>query len=269
MSDVNDQKTWYASWFDTPYYHILYRDRNYAEAGSFMKRLTSRLDLDHGARILDLACGRGRHSIFLNRLGFDVTGVDLSESSIAFAKAKLNHIKSGHLELGELGTGPVDLDRIKFEVHNMTEAFPERFDAVLNLFTSFGYFDDPANNLKTIKAIKKSLKPDGYGVIDFFNSKHVIENLVPYNEKTEKGITFKQTRSHKDGYIYKDIVFKDDGNTYNFTERVQALTLQDFQGFFDTAGMQLVETYGNYQLDGFDIENCERLIMVFKIKEAA
>ena len=264
MSDTNDQTTWYASWFDTPYYHILYRDRDYIEAGHFMKRLTKRLGLQQSARILDLACGRGRHSLFLNRLGYDVTGVDLSESSIAFAKAKLDHIKRGNLELCELGTGKVQLKHIRFAVHNMTESFPERFDAIFNLFTSFGYFDDPADNLKTIKAIKNGLEPDGYGVIDFFNSYKVIENLVPYNEKIEKGITFKQTRRFEDGNIYKDIRFKDDGNSYHFTERVQALTITDFKFYLKAAGLELTAIYGSYKLDAFDKENSDRLILVFQ-----
>lgn len=264
MSDRTDSKTWYASWFDTPYYHILYRDRDYTEAGAFMKRLTSDLELKPHSKILDLACGRGRHSIFLNRLGYDVTGVDLSSSSIAFAKAKLKHIKSGNLELGELGTGPVDLDRIKFAEHNMTQAFPEKFDAIFNLFTSFGYFDDTANNLKTIKAIKESLKAEGHGVIDFLNVPKVIDNLVSYDEKEEKGIIFQQSRKFEDGYIYKDIKFKDEGNNYQFTERVQALTLEDFKIYFEKAGVKLVSVYGNYQLEAYDKENSDRLILIFK-----
>jgi SAM-dependent methyltransferase len=268
MSDRKDEIKWYASWFDTPYYHILYRDRDYLEAGQFMKSLTSQLQLQSQAQILDLACGRGRHSIFLNRLGYNVTGVDLSESSIAFAKAKLSHIKSGNLELGELGTGPVTLDRIDFAVHNMTESFPATFDAIFNLFTSFGYFDDPADNLKTIKAIKENLKPNGQGVIDFFNVHKVIGNLVPYDEKTEKGITFKQSRRLESGSIFKEIHFEDDGNRYHFTERVQALTLADFQNYFDEAGLHIENVYGSYQLDDFDAATSDRLIMIFKPAKA-
>lgn len=264
MSETKDQTKWYASWFDTPYYHILYRDRDYTEAGHFMKQLTGYLKLDQESKILDLACGRGRHSIFLNRLGYRVTGVDLSSSSIAFANAKLSHIKSGNVELGALGTGPVLLDRIRFAVHNMTEPFPEHFDAVFNLFTSFGYFDDPADNVKTIKAIKQSLTPNGYGVIDFFNSHKVIENLVAYNEKIEKGITFKQSRRLENGSIYKDIKFTDDGNKYQFTERVQALQLEDFNAYFKEAGIDLVYTFGNYQLEAYDQRSSDRLIMIFK-----
>ena len=83
---LKDIENWYASWFDTPFYHILYKSRDDKEAGVFMKTLTSFLNLKPKAEILDLACGRGRHSIYLNKLDFIVTGVDLSSKSIAFAK---------------------------------------------------------------------------------------------------------------------------------------------------------------------------------------
>ena len=79
-------KQWYASWFDTPYYHILYKDRDYTEAQGFMDNLTNYLNIPEGGKILDLACGKGRHSVYLNSLGYDVTGVDLSEKSINHTK---------------------------------------------------------------------------------------------------------------------------------------------------------------------------------------
>ena len=79
-------KQWYASWFDTPYYHILYKDRDHSEAQVFMDNLTNYLNIPEGGKILDLACGKGRHSVYLNSLGYNVTGIDLSEKSIDYAK---------------------------------------------------------------------------------------------------------------------------------------------------------------------------------------
>src|SRR3970282_2312904 len=78
-------QTWFSSWFDTPYYHILYKDRNYREAQIFMDNLTHYLNLPETQKVLDLACGKGRHSIYLHQLGFDVLGADLSENSIGEA----------------------------------------------------------------------------------------------------------------------------------------------------------------------------------------
>lgn len=254
---------WFASWFDTPYYHILYRDRGYDEAHAFMKRLTSRLNLAANASIMDLACGRGRHSLYLNTLGYDVTGVDLSPSSIAFAKATLRTSLQDTTKAVVPALGSLDPARIQFYVHNMTVPFHTKFDAVFNLFTSFGYFEDPADNLRTIQAIKENLKANGRAVIDFMNAPVVIKNLVAQNTKTEEGITFHQHRYVKNNYIYKEITFTDGGRDYAFTERVQALTLTDFKTYFKTAGLELVACYGNYELSTYQEETSERLIMVF------
>ena len=76
-------KHWYSSWFDTPFYHILYKDRDDKEAQSFMDALTYYLNISQNSTILDLACGKGRHSLYLNSIGYDVTGLDLSKQSIS------------------------------------------------------------------------------------------------------------------------------------------------------------------------------------------
>ncbi|RNC86361.1 MAG: class I SAM-dependent methyltransferase [Winogradskyella sp.] len=236
---------WYASWFDTPYYHILYKDRDYTEAQSFMDNLTNYLNLPEHGKILDLACGKGRHSIYLNTLGYDVTGVDLSEQSIAYAKQFEN-------------------DTLKFDVHDMTKPYADTFDAVFNLFTSFGYFEDDECNLRTIKAIKEELNEFGFGVIDFLNSEYIIDNLVPENTKTVEGISFLQKRHVDNGYIVKDISFTHDGRDYNFQERVKAFNLSDFEALFAKAGVHLLDVFGDYKLRKYHPKTSERLILIFK-----
>lgn len=265
MSNASTTDQWYASWFDTPYYHILYRDRDHVEAGAFMRRLTKHLQLDKNAHILDLACGRGRHSMYLNQLGYRVTGVDLSDRSIAFAKAELKKTSSNKKKLNnDKELLPVDLSRIEFHVHNMTIPYHHKFDAVLNLFTSFGYFEDQKDNLKTIKAIKANLKPGGWGVIDFMNVPYVIKNLVNEDTKTEQGITFYNSRRFENDFIFKDIKFTDNNHDYHFTERVSALTLTDFKNFLTAADLELNAVYGDYLLSEYDEKTSERLIITFK-----
>jgi SAM-dependent methyltransferase len=238
-------KQWYASWFDTPYYHILYKDRDYSEAQGFMDNLTNYLNLPEGGKILDLACGKGRHSVYLNKLGYNVTGVDLSEQSIKHAEQFTN-------------------DTLKFDVHDMSKPYPDTFDAVFNLFTSFGYFEDENCNLETIKSIKAELNEFGFGVIDFMNVNYIIENLVEENVKTVEGIGFHQKRSVVDGYIVKDISFNVDGEHYEFQERVKAFTLEDFQSLFEKAGVYLLDVFGDYKLRPYHSKTSERLIMIFK-----
>ena len=247
MSDSTNPKSkkWYASWFDSPYYHILYKERNYREAQLFMDTITHYLNLPEKAKVLDLACGKGRHAIYLNQLGFDVVGADLSENSIAEATKNTN-------------------DTLHFQVHDMREPYDEKFDAIFNLFTSFGYFENEADNLKTLIAIKESLSEYGFAVIDFMNVNQVIENLVAEETKIVDGITFHIKRSHADHFIIKEINFEDDGETYHFTEKVSAFTLDDFQTMMDEAGIYLLDTFGDYKLKKFHKKDSERLIMIFK-----
>jgi SAM-dependent methyltransferase len=235
---------WFASWFDTPYYHILYKERDDNEAELFMNSLTSFLKLPRKAEILDLACGKGRHAIYLNQLGYDVTGIDLSAASIAFAKK-------------------FETDKLHFAIHDMSIPYPKEFDAVFNLFTSFGYFEDEEDNLKTIRAIHSELKPSGFGVIDFLNANFIKENLVPSETKTIEGITFSIDRYIKDGYIIKDIKFRDNNKDHFYTERVKAITLDDFKEYFEKAGVRLLHCFGDHHLNEFNTETSERLILIF------
>jgi len=240
-----EKNTWFASWFDTPYYHILYKDRDYAEAQVFMDNITQYLNLPDDAKILDLACGKGRHSVYLNQLGYDVTGADLSENSIAEASKFAN-------------------EKLHFEVHDMRIPFEQKFDAIFNLFTSFGYFENDEDNSTTIKAIQESLSEYGFAVIDFMNVQHVINNLVPEEVKTVDNIDFHIKRYHKDNHIYKEIDFEDKGEKFHFVEKVQALTLQNFEEMMEESGIYLLDTFGDYKLKKFFKNESERLIMVFK-----
>ena len=197
MTENNNsiKQKWYASWFDTPFYHILYKDRDYQEAQYFMDNLTGYLNLPDEAKILDLACGKGRHSIYLNSLGYDVTGADLSENSIAEASQFEN-------------------EKLHFKVHDMRDICEEKYDAIFNLFTSFGYFEKDEDNLTTLKSIHNSLNETGFACIDFMNVDYVIANLVPEEIKTVENIDFHIQRYVKDNHIFKEIKFTHEGEKY-------------------------------------------------------
>ena len=244
-STAKNSENWFSTWFDTPYYHILYKNRNDEEAQTFMDNITHYLNMPENGTILDLACGKGRHSIYLNKLGYQVTGVDLSENSIAIAKESSN-------------------ETLQFKTHDMREPMNETYDAVFNLFTSFGYFDTHEDNIKTLKAIKESINEYGFGVIDFFNADFIIENLVAEETKEIDGITFKIKRSVENKKIVKEIRFEDKGESFFFTEKVSTFTLADFEEMMEEAGIYLLEIFGDYKLRKFYKSQSERLIMIFK-----
>ncbi len=240
-------KEWFESWFDTHYYHVLYRNRDHSEAEVFIKNLFKELAIQQGVKVLDLACGKGRHSIFVNSLGFDTTGVDLSTKSIA--EAKIN-----------------ESETLRFFEHDMRKPLPNlEFGLVLNLFTSFGYFDCNEDNLAVFDSIHNYLGSNGLLVIDFMNSVKEVKNLIPNAVKEEEGISFHISKKFENGYILKQINFKDGEKEYKFNEKVQALTLENFLDFFEKTNFVVKSVYGNYHLEPYS-EESERLILIAQKK---
>ena len=239
------KQDWFSTWFDTSYYHILYQHRSFDEAERFIANLLNFLSPDPNSSILDLACGKGRHSYFIAQKNFKVTGVDLSVESIEWAKENYA------------------LPNLNFDVHDMRKVYSETtFDYIFNFFTSFGYFENDDENLQVLKAIAKGLKADGTLVIDFMNAEKAIEELKEVEQLEIDGIFFNITRTHEDGFIIKTIKFEDKGEKHEYYERVQALTLPDFEKLLKLAGLNLVTSFGDYDLQAYNEKVSNRLIMV-------
>ncbi|MGI9544609.1 MAG: class I SAM-dependent methyltransferase, partial [Cyclobacteriaceae bacterium] len=238
---------WYNTWFNSPYYHILYKDRDQEEAIRFINHLNEYFDFQSSDKVLDLACGKGRHAIYLNSLGLDVVGVDLSPKNIAYAQQFEN-------------------DRLHFYVHDMREVFQTNaFDYVLNLFTSIGYFDTEEENEQAIIAATQALKPGSKMVIDFLNPYTVIDRLVPSEIKIVKGIQFKIDKYlNAKNFIVKNISFEDQGRKFQFQEKVKAIRKIEFLRDFIKADLKLLGNYGDYNLNPYDHENSERMIFVLQ-----
>ena len=230
-------------WFDSDYYHILYKHRDYDEARNFIDNIVKYLDLKKGSKILDLACGIGRHSIYLDKIGFKVVGADNSPNNIK--KAKVNQNQS--------------LSFIQMEMIDNTNY---KYDCIFNLFTSFGYVSHDYN-LKTIKNIERQLKDNGTVVVDFMNTLFVKNNLVIEETKVIDNLSFKIKRRSDGKHIYKEIKFYDKKD-YFFQEKVMDLSLNDFQKYLERYNLKIIKKFGNYNLNEFDIKNSKRLIMVIK-----
>jgi len=230
-------------WFDSDYYHILYKHRDYDEARNFIDNIVKYLDLKKGSKILDLACGIGRHSIYLDKIGFKVVGTDNSPNNIK--KAKVNQNQS--------------LSFIQMEMIDNTNY---KYDCIFNLFTSFGYVSHDYN-LKTIKNIERQLKDNGTAVVDFMNTLFVKNNLVIEETKVIDNLSFKIKRRSDGKHIYKEIKFYDKKD-YFFQEKVMDLSLNDFQKYLERYNLTIIKKFGNYNLNEFDIKNSKRLIMVIK-----
>jgi SAM-dependent methyltransferase len=245
-SPSKPNENWYREWFNSPYYHILYRNRDEEEAAGFIRTLIKYLAPKSDSHFLDLACGKGRYSRTINRAGFEVTGVDLSEENIRIAARHGN-------------------DRLHFTRHDMREPVAyEKFDFVVNLFTSFGYFKSLEENERVITAISKEVKSKGKVVLDFMNVETVIRGLVPAEERVIEGIKFTIKRNFEEGFIVKTIRVNDGDREHVFHERVKGLSKEDLTGMFIRNGFEIMDIFGNYKLDDFDPETSSRLILIVR-----
>ncbi len=241
---MESKSEWFESWFDTEWYHILYQNRDHQEAEEFIEELITFLSLDKRAKLLDAACGAGRHSLQLHKLGYSVHGFDLSEQSIA--KAKMHETSGLSFEVADLR---------KFSVNSS-------FNAIFSFFTSFGYFDSKEENIKVLRNFRNALQSDGFLLIDFMNSEVAIKNLVNQEVKVLDGITFDISRQIENGMIIKKIEFTINQLAYSFNERVSAFTLSDFEQMLTAAGFKIDTTFGDYKLGAFSSEKSPRLIIL-------
>lgn len=238
------QKKWFESWFDSPYYHILYKHRDHSDAALFIDNLIGFLKPIPAVRFLDMACGNGRHTHYIAKKGYQAVGFDLSPQNIFRAEKNAN-------------------EKTSFYVHDMRNSFPEKgFDYILNLFTSFGYFEDKNTHLKVLKHVRDALAESGIFVMDFFNAEKIINDLKPEEVKSINGIDFHIKKYVQEGKIIKEIRFEDQGNTYKFHESVFAFTHTQLTDLLEEAGFQTYCTFGDYNLQEFDAEISPRCIVL-------
>jgi SAM-dependent methyltransferase len=245
MENTEQKIEWFDKWFDSPYYHLLYSNRNESEAQLFMDHLCQQLQLTAPAKILDLPCGKGRHANYLASKGFEVVGADLSINSIELAKA------SAH-------------PNATFFTHDIRKPIAkDSFDAVFNLFTSMGYFETSHEDQMVFHTLSSAVKPEGYVVVDYLNVPYVEATRIPVEQKKVGETTFDLRRYTEDGYIKKEIQFDIDGVRQRYVEQVKAFSKEALIDLAKRASLELIDTYGDYHLNKYQALS-ERLILIFK-----
>ncbi len=255
---MSSKSEWFTEWFDSPYYHILYQNHNEQSAKDFIDNLFQKLTPQYATlhptsyyKILDLACGKGRHSRYMASKGFDVTGTDLSENSIRFARQ-------------------FEAENLSFFEHDMRKPFRiNYFDYIFNIFTSFGYFEKDEDNVRALKCVHDGLKDDGTFILDYFNATWVRHAMKSNYEEIAGDIVFHIQKHIDNGHIYKTISFVGEAleighkikKDFTFQEKVRLFTLSDFEQLLDKADLKIVEKYGDYELNPFDNQTSNRLII--------
>ena len=240
------EKEWYKAWFNSPFYHKLYFERDEQEAQNFILKLLKRLQPVAGSRVLDVACGRGRHSKYLAAQNFDVTGIDLSLESIEYAKQ-------------------FEKENLHFYQHDMRmPMWINYFDYAFNFFTSFGYFATMREHDDAISTIASSLKGGGQVTFDYLNVHFVEERLVHDEVKNIADTTYEIRRWMDDDHFYKNIIVKDPSidSPQQFCEKVTKLSLGDFTDMLSFQGLQVVDVFGDYELNSYDVRKTPRMIVI-------
>lgn len=236
-------------WFEESFgkdYLIVYKHRDDAGAYREVRAMSAWLGLPKGAAVLDLCCGTGRHALALADFGYKVTGMDLSEDLLAEARRKDTE-------------GCVRL--IRGDMRNVPLA--ESFDAVVNLFTSFGYFDEDADNLRVLTEIRRLLRPGGRWLVDYLNPGYVVRHLVPYSERQDGDVRIAERRRIEGGFVRKEIALTGpEGRRRHYREQVRLYDLDDFKAMFEKAGLKLQQVYGDYDGAPYEPDASPRMIMI-------
>ncbi len=240
---------WFEHWFDSPLHEQLYTKRDEKEANRLAELIAGHFPVAEYPTLLDLGCGRGRHSINFAKRGYRVTGVDLAPTAIS--SAKMSAAQAG--------------EAIDFRVGDMRAPLDETFDVVVNLFTSFGYFASEAENELPIAAMAKMVRSGGQVWIDFLNPGYVRANLVSNDEGSIPDWSYSIRRWIEDGAVRKEIHLIEDasGDEQIFTEYVKLLERGWFETVSSKYGLKMQTIYGDYDGNVHDPITSPRQIMGF------
>ena len=241
--------SWYKEWFDSPLYETFYASRDEEDAARLTKLFSRELQPGNYPEILDLACGRGRHAIHLAKRGYRVTGMDLSERALEVAQERAN----------EAGAGT-----IRFIRGDMRQPLTMKFDAVVNFFTSFGYFEEDEDNHKVIEAVGQMLNKGGAFFIDYLNPDYVKENYIAEDSGHLHHFQYKISRYLEGDTINKEIAIYEDGKEEPdiFRERVKLYGVEWFSNALEDAGMTFAQKFGDYTGGNYEKSTSPRLIIL-------
>jgi ubiquinone/menaquinone biosynthesis C-methylase UbiE len=245
-----------SEWFERSFgedYLLVYKHRDMQGAKQEVHKMISWLNLHKGATVLDLCCGMGRHSLALAEAGYEVTGVDLSK--VLLREAQKNDTEK-------------QIKFIKADMRNLP--ITKQFDAIVNLFSSFGYFETDEEHLQVLQEIKRLLIPGGKFIIDFLNPAYTMANLVSESQRVDEGQLIQEKRSIEQGYVKKQITITDINYEglhvkqpeRHYLERIRLYSSEDFKSLLSKVDLTLENIYGGYNGEPYNVDSSKRMIMV-------
>ncbi|MCL6099426.1 MAG: class I SAM-dependent methyltransferase [Bacteroidetes bacterium] len=243
------EKEWFRNWFNSDQYLEVYQHRDYQDATKLLDLIFRNVSLKKNSLILDAACGAGRHLIDLTAKGYNPFGFDLS----------ISLLKKGKTDAEEKS---IRLNLFRADLRHV--ALRQKFDLVLNLFTSFGYFHTDSENFSFAQTAFGFLNEGGIYVFDYLNEKYLLKNLIPESKREIEGKAIIERRKIAEGRVEKEIIINNHNSENRFVESVQLYSKKKIVDEFEKIGFKLTSDFGDYDGAGFDEENSKRLILFFK-----
>ncbi len=246
-NELKAQKPWYEHAFKEDYLTI-YSHRGSAEARKHIDLFDKVIPAHTGMKVLDLGCGFGRHSLELAKRRYRVVGLDLSNDL-------LNHA----VEQNRLQAQNVQFVRADMR----TIPFVNCFHAVINAFTSFGYFETDKENSRVIREIAAALQPKGWLFFDYMNANLVLNTLKPKSEIKRNGMYILQERNYNPNTkrIEKSITIRDKLGVRAYQESVRAYAYEELLAFLQEAGFSCKNVFGDYRGNSFTKKSARCIII--------
>ena len=250
----SQDSTWYVDFFRTDYLnvygHLFTAERTDKEV-AFAEKV---LQLKAGARLLDLCCGQGRHCVPFAMHGFEVTGLDLNPSYLELARqaAKASHVK--------LETIAADMRQIPFESH---------FDAVVNMYSSFGYLESEAEDLKVLESVARALKPGGRLLLDMLNREWAIANYIQNDWHSDADGTLYVERRELDlasSRMHVSFIIIEPGGSRHDSigHHIRLYTLTETARLLERVGMSVTDVFGGFDGESYAIDTRRMIILARK-----
>jgi len=250
--------SWWQAFFDQEYLHLWAPFLPPEQTAQTVAGIQAALKLPSAAEVLDLACGQGRIAVPLAQAGYRITGLDYSEHL-------LNVARQTAADAG------VDITFHRADMRDIPAEWHGRFDAVINIFTAFGYFESEAEDQKVLAGVASALKPGGQFLIDVSHRDRLARDFVPRDWRELPDGTFVWTQRLFDpiaGMSGEDLAWLADGQIHRRSFRVRAYTATELTRMLKAAGLLPRAYYGDWELNPFKFDSRRLIILSVKQEDA-
>ena len=243
---------WYSDWFGKDYLEV-YAHRSDALAESEVDFIVHVLGLERAQLLVDIACGAGRHVRLLSSRGSRAVGADLSLELLLEARRLSLEVNQTVQYLRH------DMRRLPFADASI--------DAILSIFTSFGYFETDAEHLGVLSEVHRVLRAGGSFLLDYLNAEHVLANLEPKSQRIEGNLHITELRSYdqQSKRIEKTIVLEEEGRVREYHESVRVYRFAELRLMLKDSGLEIQDSFGSFSGASLNRDSARAIILAAKL----